>query len=150
MECVVMKKKLLIWVSTISLIVLLLIAVFYAGQTLARHGIARAQADLSESMPNLPNSPDFVSHYCYVNNVAAFETRIHIRCSNPTAEGIAYFAYATDAAHAVTANQILAIGNSAFALGADVWVYYNTSTSYNPPGCNTGDCRGLVGVSMVP
>jgi len=144
------KKKYFIWVSTISLIVLLLMAVFYAGQALARPGPVRAQAIIDESMPDLPNSPDFTSHYCYVNNVAAFEARIHIRCSNPTTAGIAYFAYPTDAAHAVTANQILAIGNSAFALGADVWVYYNLDSAYNPPGCNTGDCRGLVGVSMVP
>jgi hypothetical protein len=144
------KKKLFIWVGSISLIVLLLMAIFYAGQAMARSQPARAQAGLSESMPNLPNSPDYSTHLCYVNNVAAFETRIHIRCSNPTAAGIAYFAYPTDAAHAVTANQILAIGNSAFALGADVWMYYNLDSAYNPPGCNTSDCRGLVGVSMVP
>ena len=147
---IIVKKKLLIWISSITLIVLLMIIVFSAGQTLARSGTARAQEDSNESMPGFPDSPDYLTHACLVNNVAAFENRIHIRCSNPTTTGIAYFAYATDAAHAVTANQILAIANTDYALGDNLWVYYYSDSADNPPGCNVGDCRGLYGVSMVP
>ena len=39
--------------------------------------------------------------------------------------------------------------NHAFALGKGVFLYYNADPALNPPGCNPGDCRGLVGVSMV-
>lgn len=145
-----MKKKVLIWGGSTTLIVLLLIVVFFAGQAMAKPGAALAQEVLSEAMPSLPNSPDYSSFGCLsVNNVAAFENRIHLRCSNANGS-ILYYAYATDSANVATANQILAIANTAFALGKSVWVYYNSSSALNPPGCNTGDCRGLVGVSMVP
>ena len=48
-----------------------------------------------------------------------------------------------------TANRLLAVAQTAYALGKPVWVYYVSSTSSNPPGCNTGDCRFLTGPSMV-
>jgi hypothetical protein len=83
-----------------------------------------------------------------INNVAAFEDRVHLWCA--TANGsILYYAYATDRAHATTANEILAIGNTALALGKGVVLFYNDDPALNPPGCQSGDCRGLVGVSMV-
>lgn len=145
-----MKKKLLIYVGFSTLIVVLLIVVFSAGQALARPATTLAQEDLNESLPSFPNAPDFLSHGCTtVNNVAVFEDRIHLRCSNPYSGTIAYFAYPTDPAHAATANQILAIANTAFALGKGVYVYFNSNSSLNPSGCNISDCRGLVGVSMV-
>ena len=144
-----MKKKVLIWGGSVTLIVVLLIVVFLAGQILARSGTTLAQEDLNKSMPSFPNAPDAISFKCTVDNVAAFENRIHLRCNNPYNTTIYYFAYPTDSAHTATANQILAIANTAFALGKPVWVYFNSSSADNPPGCNTGDCRGLVGVSMV-
>ena len=83
-----------------------------------------------------------------INQVAVFENRIHLRCS--TADGsIRYFAYATDPEHAETANQILAIGNTAFVLGRSIYLFYNSNSALNPPGCLVSDCRGLFGVSMV-
>jgi hypothetical protein len=143
-----MKKKVLVWGGYSTLIVILLIVNFFAGQALARPETTRAKEEVNEPIPNHPDAPS-ANFYCSsVNNVAAFENRVHLRCSNSNG-GIIYYAYATDPAHVATANQILAIANTAFALGKGVWVYYNSSSTLNPPGCNTGDCRGLIGVSMI-
>jgi len=143
-----MKKKVLVWGGYSTLIVILLIVNFFAGQALARPETTRAKEEVNEPIPDDPDAPS-ANFYCSsVNNVAAFENRVHLRCSNSNG-GIIYYAYATDPAHVATANQILAIANTAFALGKGVWVYYNSSSTLNPPGCNTGDCRGLIGVSMI-
>jgi hypothetical protein len=97
----------------------------------------------------LPGAPNASTFYCsLITNVAIFENRIHLRCSNSN-DGISYYAYPTDPSHVATANQILAIANTAFALNESVWVFYNSSSYLNPPGCYANDCRGLVGVSMV-
>ena len=141
-------KSVLVWCGYSALIVLLLTLSFIAGQALALPRNARAQEGVDAEVPNLPNAPN-ASFYCDVNNVASFDNRIHIRCNNSN-NGIYYYAYPTDPSNVATANQFLAIGNTAYALGHHVWVYYNSSSSLNPTGCNTGDCRGLWGISMVP
>jgi hypothetical protein len=144
-----MKKKVLVLGGYITMIVILLIVNFLAGQALASPGTTRAQEEVDKPVPDHPDVPNASTFYCSsVNNVATFENRVHLRCSTSNGD-IIYYAYATDPAHVATANQILAIANSAFALGKGVWVYYNISSDLNPPGCNSGDCRGLVGVSML-
>ena len=144
-----MKAKVFVWGRYAALTIVLLVVSFYAGQALTNPtSSVRAQNNIQESSPNIPNAPNAFA--CpTITNIAAFTNRIHVKCS--TANGdILYYAYANDAANAIVANQILAVANTAFALGSHVWVYYYDSTSYNPPGCNTGDCRGLWGISMVP
>jgi hypothetical protein len=127
----------------------LLIVIFFAGQALASSVTTHAQEEVNEGMPEIPEVPNAATFYCLsVNGVATFENRVHLRCSNSNGS-INYYAYATDPTHIATANQILAIANTAFALGEGVWVYYNSNSDLNPPGCYVGDCRGLVGVSMV-
>lgn len=146
-----MKHKILIWSGYATLIIVLLMFSFYAGRTLASPGDVLAKDDVESSLPDPPNAPNApnASFYCTsVNSVAAFDNRVHLRCS-PANGSIAYFAYATDPSNVTTANQILAVANTAFSLGEGVWVYYYSSSDYNPPGCNIGDCRGLYGVSMV-
>jgi hypothetical protein len=44
---------------------------------------------------------------------------------------------------------MLAVAQTAFALGKGVVIFNQTSSSYNPAKCNTGDCRLLTGLSMV-
>ena len=135
-----MRKKILFWGGYSLLTVILLVAIFFAGQALAKPESTHAQEMANETIPNSPNSPD-ASFFCSeVNNVAAFNNRVHLRCSTSNG-GILYYAYATDPANVATANQILAIANTAFALNKGVWVYYYDSTSYNPPGCNVSDCQ---------
>ena len=133
-----------------TLIVILLIVVFSAGQVLARPATTLAQEDLNESLPSFPNATDATFGCVTVDNVAVFEDRIYIRCSNPIPNTtILYFAYPTDPAHIATANQMLAVANTAFAYGEGVVIFYNSNSVLNPSGCNISDCRGLVGVSMV-
>jgi hypothetical protein len=146
-----MKHKVLVWGGYATLIIFLLFISFYAGRSLAKPGDVLAKGYVEASLPDPPNALNApnANFYCAsVNNVAAFDNRVHLRCS-PADGSIAYFAYATDPSNIATANQILAVANTAFALGEGVWVYYYSSSDYNPPGCNIGDCRGLYGVSMV-
>jgi hypothetical protein len=141
-----MKCRPFVWIGYAVLLIALLGIAFLAGRAAARPSVASAQAQAGADLLAVPNAASF---YCSVNNVAAFDTRVHLRCTTSPGGGIYYFAYASDPAHFSTANQILAVANTAFALGKPVWVYYNSDSSLNPPGCNAGDCRGLVGVSMV-
>jgi hypothetical protein len=145
-----MKAKVFVWGRYAALIIVLLAVSFYAGQALTNPtSSVRAQDDIQESAPKLPDEPNFINFYCpTITNIAAFDNRIHVKCSSANGD-ILYYAYANDASNAIVANQILAVANTAFALGKGVWVYYNTSPTYNPPGCNTGDCRGLVGISIL-
>lgn len=141
-----MNKKHLTW-----LIFVLAAAVLIGGSFLAGRHNATAQAVQAQELlkPDAPEEVD-ATHGCAVDNVAVFETRIHLHCSSPATGGISYFAYATDSAHAANANRFLVIANSAYALGDHVVVFYSTDAALNPPGCNTGDCRSFSGLSMVP
>lgn len=140
------KRQPFVWIGYAVLLTALLGIAFLAGRAAARPNMASAQAQTGADPLAGPNAASFS---CSVNNVAAFDTRIHLRCTTSPGGGIYYFAYASDPAHFSTANQILAVANTAFALGKPVYVYYNSNSSLNPPGCNVSDCRGLVGVSMV-
>jgi hypothetical protein len=141
-----MQRVRFVWIGRAVLVIALLCTAFIAGWATARPNPASAQTGASADPLEVRNANSF---YCNVNNVAAFETRIHLRCSTSPGEGVYYFAYASDPAHFSTANQILAVANTAFALGKPVWVYYHADSSLNPPGCSPSDCRGLTGVSMV-
>ena len=141
-----MQRVHLVWVGYAVLIVALLCIAFIAGRATAEPSLANAQTGPEVAPLEVEGATSF---YCTVNNVAAYETRIHLRCDASPGDGVYYFAYATDPAHFSAANQILAVANTAFALGRPVYVYYQSDSSYNPPGCHTSDCRGLTGVSMV-
>jgi hypothetical protein len=124
----------------------LLAGAFFAGRLLAGPKAVQAR---SQPDPVSPSSIDS-SYSCYVNNVAVYENRIHVRCDAPYQEtGIWYFAYPTDSSTGYTANRLLAVGQTAGVLGYPVWVYFDLDPDSNPPGCNTGDCRLLTGISMV-
>jgi hypothetical protein len=149
-EVLTMKAKVFVWGRYAALIIVLLVVSFYAGQALTNPtSSVKAQNNIQENAPNIPDEPNASFACPTITNIAAFDNRIHVRCSVGN-DGIYYYAYANDASNAIVANQILAVANTAFALGSGVWVYYYPSSSYNPPGCNTGDCRGLTGISVVP
>lgn len=128
----------------------LLVGSFLAGRTFAGGRVIHAQ---SEGVPAAPADPSFSAFYCSdVNNVAAFDNRIHLRCATTNNVGgslVRYYAYPTSSSGGWTANRMLAVAQIAYALNRPVWIYYEANTAYNPPGCNTGDCRLVVGVSMV-
>jgi hypothetical protein len=123
----------------------LLAGSFFAGRLLTGPQGAKAHAEVTSVSPASLEA----SFSCYVNNVAAFDNRIHLRCSTSPDGNIWYYAYPTGSSNGYTASRMLAVAQTAYALGKPVWVYYVSSSSSNPPGCYTGDCRLLTGVSMV-
>ena len=96
-----------------------------------------------------PDIPDASPFYCTISNVAVYINRIHVRCS-PGDGAIYYFAYAVDSANAPTANRLLAVANSAYAVGDHLTVWYYSDSSQNPPGCQVNDCRRMAGLAWVP
>lgn len=133
--------------TVLVVVALALLAVSYlVGRALAGSRTVHAQDPVVLAAPADPN---YTSFSCTsIDNVAAFDNRIHVRCA--TANGsIKYYAYPTSGSNGYTANRMLAVGQAAFALGKGVVIFYQPSSSYNPPDCNTGDCRLLTGLSMV-
>jgi len=142
-----MRKPLLARPGATALVVFL-VGAFIAGWAFFGGGHAQAQTT--------PEEADFVdaaasTFWCSsIQNVGVFGgsvARMHVRCT--TANGdILYYAYASDPANIASSDQLLAVATAAFALGKGAWLYYDSSTSYNPPGCNVGDCRHLTGIVM--
>lgn len=108
----------------------------------------QAQAEL----PEVPQgsgmlSPDASAfHTCTVVEIAAFEDRIHVRCTTApsSAPAVFFFAASTLPANSQNANRFLTLLNTALALNKTVYLWYDTSSSANPSGCSTGDCRKIV------
>ena len=143
------QRKFRVAVLVVSVLALLA-GSFLAGRHASNQRLLRTQ---TESAFAAPESPEFSAFGCTnVNNVAVFENRIHVKCSSVNVIGtnnVYYYAYPTNGTSGYTANRLLAIAHTAFVLNKSVWIYYQANTSYNPPSCNTGDCRLLVGLSVV-
>lgn len=94
---------------------------------------------------------------CSIVDVATFNNRVHLHCTAPvTACGltpggckgkqdsaIAY--YAVEVASPM-ASQVIQIGLAAFVAHRTLGVFYDDNASANPAGCNTNDCRRIIGV----
>ncbi len=145
-----MEQKRLRSVVFVFIVLALLAGSFIVGRSFADRRVSHAQ---SSDVPAAPADPNFSSFACTnVSNVAVFENRIHVKCASVNIVGtnnVHYYAYPTGSFDGYTASRMLAVGQTAFAMDKPVWLYYEASTSHNPPGCNTGDCRLLVGISMV-
>ena len=132
------------------IVLALLAGIFLVGRSFAERRVSYAQ---SSDIPAAPADPNFSSFACAnISNVAVFQNRIHVKCATVNIVGtsnVYYYAYPTGGFDGYTASRLLAVGQSAFTLDKPAWLYYEPNTSYNPPGCNTGDCRLLVGLSVV-
>ena len=134
------------WIHLL-LTLFLLAGSFWVGLTIAGKGVANAQAEVSSESPVTVNGGSrFV---CQVDSVAVFQDRIHIRC-NPANGNIAFFAHATDTAHAQDANRMLVLANTAYALGKSVYADYIDDPAFNPSGCQISDCRLLTAITLLP
>ena len=88
---------------------------------------------------------------CTISNIAVFSGRIHVHCTaSVPSTNISYFAASGDSAHALATNRFLAVLNTAYSLGKPVYIYYLDNAASNPPGCNTGDCRAIDWLFIVP
>jgi hypothetical protein len=134
----------------VCIVLILLAGSFLAGRSFAVPRVSHAQGI---DIPAAPADTNYSAFACLnVSNVAVFENRIHVKCSTVNVVGsdnVYYYAYPTGSFDTYTANRMLAVGQTAFALDKPVWIYYEASRSYNPPNCNLGDCRLLVGISMM-
>jgi hypothetical protein len=145
------KKKHLVWILYCALIAGLVSGSFVAGRAIARPNVASAQAVPGSNAPEAPNAAYFQCPQ--IVSVGVFYNRIHLQCGTTNTIGsdiVRYYAYPNDAAHATGANELLALGNTAYALGKGAVLFYNSTSSDNPAGCNTGDCRGLTGATIYP
>ncbi len=145
-----MEQRKLHSVVFVLIVLALLAGSFLVGRSFADRRVSHAQDD---GIPPAPADPNWSSFACSnVNNVAVYENRIHVKCASVNIVGtnnVYYYAYPTGGFDGYTASRMLAVGQTAFALDKPAWLYYEANISYNPPGCNTGDCRLLVGISMV-
>ncbi len=114
---------------------------------------------LSNQVQAAPDLPDANPHRCTIDHIAVYDSRIHVRCTNPLLItrpaplpplSIYYFAANGDEAHMITTNRFLTLLNSGFALGKQVDIGWFTSTDQNPPGCLTNDCRGIDFLVLLP
>ena len=94
---------------------------------------------------------------CNIVDVASFNNRVHIHCTRevqaceftnkpcqqPTAAPPTYVAVESNSPMAATAVQIVL---SAIARKTYVDIFFDDNAGANPAGCNSNDCRRLIGV----
>jgi hypothetical protein len=139
------------WVLLI-LAVLALVVLSLALGTIAFGNRAQAAAPPPPATGSgAPSAADGGPFGCTISNIAVFSNRIHVHCSSPIpSTSISYFASSGDSEHALVTNRFLAILNTAYSLGKPVYIYYLDNAASNPPGCNSGDCRAIDWLFIVP
>lgn len=85
-------------------------------------------------------------HVCQPVDVAAFTSRVHVRCQTSAAGGIKYFSVK---ASEDFAKNFLAIANSALLAGKSLKVRFDASTSGSNFGCARSDCRPATGIAII-
>jgi len=87
---------------------------------------------------------------CTISDIAVFSNppnpRIHVRCTTSPGSGVFYFAVPSTYPNEMLSNRYLTLLNTAFALNERVYIQYDSLSANNPPGCNVGDCRLIVGL----
>ena len=124
-------------VGAASLLILFLVALVLSGNLRFVPGVVKAA------------EPDAATWYrCTPANVAAYTTRIHVKCT-AASSGIWYFAYPTrDTANA---SRFLSLLSTAEVAGKQVDILYDTADlSGATYGCATGDCRPIIGLALIP
>lgn len=89
-----------------------------------------------------------VSFDCNINQVAIYGNRAHIRCGNaPTGDPtVHYFAIENNSENELMINRVMAIGLTNMSMDRWVRLWYDTSETNNPTGCQDVDCRKLIAV----
>lgn len=132
----------------LAAVAILLAAAFWLGGKVFQ---ARAQSGSTGTGQPAPNALNGGPFKCTINNIAVFDSRIHVHCTTSIGgTSISYFAAPGDSLHALTTNRFLMMLNTAYSLGKPVYIYYYDSTTKNPTGCNAGDCRGIYWMFIVP
>jgi len=98
--------------------------------------------------------PAVVAKQCTPTEVAIFfDSRFHIKCSRALQVGrygdvdIYYFSISTDDPDDL--NYALNIATSAIVAGKRLTLWVKTSSSGNPSGCQSSNCRRLTGITLL-
>ena len=128
------------WIPYLVVTLVLAAACFLVGNLFVERSVAQEPAADALAAPD-------ASGTCDIETIATFENRIHVRCK-PSSGGIGativYFAAPTSDSRQT--NRLLAMLMTAYVLNIDPWVYWNSSSSANPSGCISTNCRLLEGV----
>ncbi len=131
-----------------ALVAAALVAAFTFGENYRQ---AQAQSGGPDTSSGAPSAVDAGPFHCTISNIAVFSNRIHVFCSSaPAGTTIRYFAASGDKAHELATNRFLVMLNTAYSLGKPVYIYYLDNPASNPPGCNSGDCRAIDWIFIVP
>jgi len=94
----------------------------------------------------LPASPNAVWTTCTPENIAAYTTRIHVKCATAVG-GIYWFAVSVD--NAAFAARTLSVLSTAQVAGRTLSILYEPDDTSNlPPGCSASDCRAILAASF--
>lgn len=89
---------------------------------------------------------------CTIDNIAAIEDRIHVKCTTAEPDNLLYtvyyYAVSTVSGPASSANRMLALLNTAYAMTRPVSIMYDTASANNPAGCAASDCRKMLAVLL--
>lgn len=147
------RTKSLQMVVIVSVLFLLGFGAAWLGQA-DRAVAGTSQTTAPAPAPQAPNSnpadlaaPDASTWVtCTPNQVAAYSSRIHVRC-NESYSGIRYFAYPTT--NAAAAARYLSLLTAAQVAGHTLSILYDPAdTSGTAYGCAAGDCRPLQAVAL--
>lgn len=133
-------------VAYVAALAILLAVNFFAGSLAIRGRPVNAQDASSPANPAAPEG----EFWCTIKDVAVFRDRIHVWCPDHAGPIVYFAAPVASAAESRQANRYLAILNTAYALGKQVYVYYDDNPTANPPGCLTDGCRLITGLMIVP
>lgn len=139
-----MYKKTAQRVLFVLIVVFLMLASFIAGRMLHKPKTVQAQEEHGDE------TQASASLTCTVNQVAIYSNRAHIRCVSPVVIGsdtVYYFAIENTLENEMFINRVMAIGLTNMSMNRSVYIWYDTSSSSNPPGCQTNDCRLLLAAS---
>jgi hypothetical protein len=145
-------KQIVSYVALILLGMLISTSVISSRATVQSASVAESpdsNADVAvASQPAAPASPDAVWTLCTPVNVAAYTSRIHVKCAAAAPGGIWYFAAST--AHAAHAARLLSVLSTAHAAGRTLDILYEPSdTSGASIGCDPSDCRLMLAAAFL-
>jgi hypothetical protein len=97
------------------------------------------------------NSPTAGPFVCTISYLYVASDGIRVQCTTPVVGTVIYaFSPRIDTGYSQSANQMLALMTTAYALGKSLNVYYSTDTTLNPTGCPASTCRRLDALYLTP
>jgi hypothetical protein len=79
--------------------------------------------------------------------------RFYVKCdkawTNPTNNAITAWYFSTAASDATQVAQAQAAANAAIVAGKNLQILFRTSSTENPAGCKTDDCRKMTAIGVL-